>query len=133
VNTWGWEAFSSFYRDMHPAKDNSQATAIDTALKQHFQLTFAELEAKFIDALGRIPVTAVLRDDLRLTVGTLIRSGVTSKSSTIGILRDCLAVDAGAMRSRGIVADYLRHPAGAENQALEVMLWTLSMSLDGAV
>jgi hypothetical protein len=31
-------------------------------------------------------------------------------------------VDTGTMRSRGIVADYLRHPAGAVNLALETML-----------
>ena len=123
VNTWGWEGFSSFYRDMHPAKDNSQATAIDTALQQHFQLTFAELEAKFIDALGRIPVTTVLRDDLRLTVGyfdTVRRYQKILDPSAY--FATAWLVDAGAMRSRGIVADYVRHPAGAENQALEVML-----------
>jgi hypothetical protein len=123
VNTWGWEGFSSFYRDIHPAKNNSQATAIDTALQQHFQLTFAELEAKFMDALRHIPVTTVLRDDLRLTVeyfDTARRYQQILDPSAY--FATAWLVDAGAMRSRGIVADYLRHPARAENQALEVML-----------
>jgi hypothetical protein len=123
VNTWGWEAFSSFYRDIHPAEDNSQATAIDTALQRHFQLKFTELEAEFMDALRRIPVTTVLRDDLRMTVeffDTARRYQQIFDPSAY--FATAWLVDAGAMRSRGIVADYLRHPAGAENQALEVML-----------
>jgi hypothetical protein len=123
VETWGWEAFSSFYRDIHPAEDNSPATAIDTALQRHFQLTFAEVEAKFMDALRRIPVTTVLRDDLRLTVkffDTARRYQQILDPSAY--YATAWLVDAGAMRSRGIVADYLRHPAGTTHQAIETML-----------
>jgi len=123
VETWGWEAFSNFYRDIHAAEDNSQATAIDTALQRHFQLTFTELEAKFMDALRRIPVTTALREDLRLTVG-FFDTGRRYQQifDPSAYFATAWLVDAGLMRSRGIVADYLRHPAGTTRQAIETML-----------
>jgi hypothetical protein len=123
VNTWGWETFSSFYRDIHAAEDNSQAAAIDAALQVHFQMTFADLEAKFKEALLRIQVTSALREDLRLTVeffNTVRRYQQILDPSAY--FQTAWLLDAASMRSRGIVADYVRHPSSAENLALEVML-----------
>jgi hypothetical protein len=123
VNTWGWDAFSSFYRDIHTAEDHSQASAIDAALQKHFQITFAELEANFTGALAQIPITAEQRDDLRLTVEYF--NAVRRYQQILdpsAYFATAWLVDTGTMRSRGIVADYLRHPSGAGNLALETML-----------
>jgi hypothetical protein len=123
VDTWGWEAFSSFYRDIHATQDNNQASAIDAALQKHFQLTFSELEAKFKAALSRIPVTTEQREDLRLTVkyyDTARRYQQILDPSAF--FQAAWLVDTRTMRSRAIVADILRHPAKAENLALEAML-----------
>ena len=130
VDTWGWEAFSTFYRDIRPPADTLQSTAIDAALQKHFQITFTELEAKFMDALHRIAVTTDLRDDMRLTVeyfDTVRRYQQMLDPSAF--FQTAWLVDASAMRSRGIVADYLRHPARAENQALEALLSTAYVDL----
>ncbi len=131
VNTWGWEAFSSFYRDIHAASDNSQATAIDMALQKHFQISFSELEAKYKHALARIPVSTAIRDDMRLTVqyfDTARRYQVLLDPSAF--FETAWLLDSNTMRSRGIVADYLRNPASSENQAIETMLKAAFKYLD---
>ncbi len=68
VDTWGWTAFSSFYRDIHPLEnptaqpagtDLSQSRAVEAALQRHFGLTLAQLEARFLASLeGRAGPTA---------------------------------------------------------------------------
>jgi hypothetical protein len=123
LNTWGWEAFSSFYRDIHPPQDDRQSSAIDAALQNHFQISFAELEAQFKDALRRIPVTEDLRQDTRLTVqyfDTVRRYQQLFDPSAF--FQTAWLVDAVSMRQRGIVADYLRHPAAPDNLAIETIL-----------
>ena len=123
VNTWGWDAFSSFYRDIHAASDNSQVSAIDTALQKHFQITFAELEAQYKNALAQIPVPSTIRDDMRLTVeyfDTARRYQLLLDPSAH--FETAWLLDSNSMRSRNIVADYLRHPSGPSNQAIEALL-----------
>lgn len=125
VNTWGWEAFSSFYRDIHTAQDNQPSSAIEAALQKHFQMTLAELEGKFKLALSRIPVTAGLRDDMRQTVEffNAIRR-YQQLLDPSAFFETAWLADSASMRQRGIVADDLRHPATAENLALESLLAT---------
>ena len=123
VKTWGWQAFSDFYRDIHPDPNRSQAKAIDTALQKHFHLTFADLEDQFKAALGAIPVTPALRDDLRLTMSyydTVRRYQQVLDPSAY--FMTAWLPDGKLMRERGIVADFLRHPSSPENLALETML-----------
>lgn len=122
VNTWGWEVFSSFYRDIHLTEDNLHSSAIDAALQKHFNLTFSELEAKFIEALQHIPITNEIRNDIRLTVeyyDTLRRYQQILDPSAF--FQAAWLLDVKSMRQRSIVADYLRHPATAENLALEAI------------
>jgi hypothetical protein len=125
VNTWGWKAFSSFYRDIHLTQDNLPSSAIDSALQKHFQITFSELEVQFKDALSRITVTNDLRNDMRLTVEFF--NAVRRYQQILdpsAFFQTAWLVDAAVMRQRGIVADYLRHPAADENLALETLLAT---------
>jgi hypothetical protein len=68
VKTYGWEAFSAFYRDIHMSEGQSQSNAIDSALKAHFSISFAELEQDYLSALAARTDNSQWVDDVRLTV-----------------------------------------------------------------
>jgi hypothetical protein len=124
VERWGWSAFSAFYRDIHPASENgSQSQAIELALNSHFDISLAELEEQFVKALRGEAVTEDLRQDVRLTVRQydLIRSYQQLLDPSAYFMTAWLP-DSREPRQRGIVADYLRHPASTENLAIESML-----------
>lgn len=146
VETWGWEAFSNFYRDIHPVpvptkdsdrdervESSDQTRALEVALQAHFNLTLSDLEGRFLKTLGAQPLTPSVREDVRLTVGfydTVRRYQQTFDPSSYFLtawLPDVLQ-----MRQRGIVADYLRHPSTLENLALETLLVTADSQLRAA-
>ncbi|HEX9089977.1 MAG TPA: hypothetical protein VF831_00730, partial [Anaerolineales bacterium] len=125
VNTYGWDAFSRFYRDIHLDKGESQSDAINAALKVHFSISFAQLEQGFISALNTETDTSTWVDDVRLTVNyydTLRRYQQILDPSAY--FRTAWLLDNKTMRERGIVADYLRHPHQADNLALETLFIT---------
>ncbi len=124
VETWGWPAFSDFYRSIRPAPDGgSQSQAINAALQDYFELSFVDLESRFIDALRAEMVSDAHRRDVRLTVQyyDLVRSYQQAFDPSAHFMTAWLP-DGQQMRQRGIVADYLRHPVTAENLALEALL-----------
>jgi hypothetical protein len=127
VNTYGLEAFLSFYRDIHIHKNESQSDAIDAALEQHFSISLTRLEMDFISALKAEPDTTTWVDDVRLTVTyyeTMRRYQQLLDPSAY--FRTAWLMDNNAMRQRGIVADYLRHPHTPANLALETLLISAS-------
>jgi hypothetical protein len=130
VKTWGWQPFSSFYRDIHPVSSGSQSTAMDQALQAHFGLTLDELEARFIQALRLEPVTANQVDDLQLTVDYYdsVRRYQRLLDPSAYFLYAWLPEPA-QMRERGIVADFLRRPETPLNQSLEVLLVSADQAL----
>jgi hypothetical protein len=138
VNTWGWPAFSEFYRDIHPpqvletpqnpdqdkqvspAVNSSQADAIDFALKKHFQISLDELEESFRAALRRETLTAEQVEDVRLSItyfDTLRRYQQLLDPSAYFLV--AWLADSIEMRKRDILADYLRHPREPDNLMLE--------------
>jgi hypothetical protein len=133
VDRWGWEAFNQFYRDIRfTAPDRSQVDAMDAALKQHFNLSFEQLEADFKQALGNQEVTPEQELDLRLTVNfyDTVRRYQQALDPSAYYLTAWLP-DGKQMRTRGIVADFLRHPGAPENVALEELLVAADSSLRG--
>jgi hypothetical protein len=123
VKTYGWDAFSSFYRDMHIKNGESQSQAIDTALQAHFSITFDTLEQNYKAALESQADVDAWVDDVRLTVDyyeTMRRYQQLLDPSAY--FRTAWLLDNKTMRQKGIVADYLRHPNQPENLALEAML-----------
>jgi len=129
---WGWEAFSNFYRQIHPASDGLHSTAIDATLQAHFGLSFAQLEQDFIAALRTEPGAEAWREDIRLTVlfyDTLRRYQEMLDPSAY--FRTAWLLNSADMRTRGIVADYLRHPSAPANLALEAMLGAASRAVMG--
>ncbi|MEJ2600077.1 MAG: hypothetical protein P8Z00_17215 [Anaerolineales bacterium] len=130
VKTWGWQPFSSFYRDIHAGKRESQSVAMDRALQVHFGLTLDELEARFIQALRAEPVTASQVDDLQLTVDYYdsVRRYQRLLDPSAYFLYAWLPEPA-KMRERGIVADFLRHPDTPMNRSLETLLFSANQAL----
>jgi len=130
VNTYGWDAFSRFYRDIHLNKGESQSDAINAALTVHFSTSFARLEQEFISALSNEKDTSTWVDDVHLTVNyydTLRRYQQLLDPSAY--FRTAWLLDNKTMRERGIVADYLRHPHQADNLALETLFITAGQQM----
>jgi hypothetical protein len=130
IKTYGWDAFSAFYRDIHINQGESQSDAIDSALRAHFSISLSQLEADFLSALASEPDTSAWVDDVRLTViyfDTLRRYQQLLDPSAY--FRTAWLMDNKAMRERGIVADYLRHPHTSQNLALETLFITASQQM----
>jgi len=125
VETYGWDSFSAFYRDIHINQGESQSDAINAALKVHFSTSFDQLEQYYLAALSQESDTSAWVDDVRLTVtyyDTLRRYQQLMDPSAY--FRTAWLLDNKTMRERGIVADYLRHPHTPQNLALETLFIT---------
>ncbi len=157
VNTWGWAAFTEFYRDIHPQNQptglpdgtptvlqstpaapqaqvaGAQASAIDAALQKHFQIRLEDLEQAFIAALRQEPLSSAAIEDVQLSVDYFdaLRRYQQTLDPSAYFLYAWLA-DSIEMRQKGIVADYLRHPASPANLALEMMFVQADAALRSA-
>ncbi len=123
VNTWGWDRYFSFYRDIHPQASHSQADAINAALRAHFGLTFSQVEDAFLNFLHGQAVIPDIRVDVTATVR--FYNAVRHYQQVMdpsAYFREVWLPNSDEMRKRGIVADYLRHPDTPEHQALETLL-----------
>jgi len=132
VKTYGWVAFDAFYRDIHLQQGQSQSDAIDAALQAHFSISLEQLESDYLAALRSLPEAADWVEDVRLTVtyyDTLRRYQQLLDPSAY--FRTAWLLDNKAMRQRGIVADYLRHPNAPANLALESLFITASHQVTG--
>jgi hypothetical protein len=132
VNTWGWEAFSDFYRHIHSLPEppqgvqepgSSQYRAMNAALVDHFGITLQQLESRFLAALKDENSTPEMAEDVRQTVTFYdeVRGYQQALDPSAYFLYAWLP-GGKQMRERGIVADYLRHPSTPENLAMETML-----------
>ena len=127
VETYGWEMFSSFYRDIHAAASGSQADALEAALLAHFGQTLAELEQAFIEFLTMQADADGWEEDVRLTVtyfDTLRRYQALLDPSAY--FKTAWLMDGPAMRERGITGDLLRSPSQPANLALEALFISAS-------
>jgi hypothetical protein len=132
VKTWGWAAFSAFYRDIHPQNETGeevphsagpQARAVNAALVAHFGITIEQLEQRYLNALEAEALLPELEEDVRLSVGfydTLRRYQQLLDPSAYFLT--AWLPEGSQMREKGIVADYLRRPPGLENAVIEAML-----------
>jgi hypothetical protein len=123
VDTYGWDRFNSFYRDIHPAPENTPSSGLDAALRAHFDMTLDTLETNFIAFLRAQPVEASNRSDLRLSVAfyDTVRHYQQMLDPSAYFLSAWLP-DVSSMRQHGIVADVLRHPQGISNLRVEELL-----------
>jgi hypothetical protein len=123
VNTYGWQAYAGFYRDIHPHPSDRQSAAINAALKAHFGIDLAGLEQNFTAELYRQHLNPDLVEDVRLSVTfyETVRRYQQVLDPSAYFLTAWLP-NGEEMRSRGIVADLLRHPAEPVNIELESLL-----------
>ena len=124
VDTYGWEPFSQFYRDIPaPGRGQPDSAVIDAALREHFSISFADLETAYIAHLRDQSFTDSQRSDLRLTVEffNTVRRYQAALDPSAYFLTAWLP-DGSVMRQRNIVADFLRHPDGWENWLGESLL-----------
>jgi hypothetical protein len=123
VDTWGWQAYSNFYRDIHPQPGGKQSAAIDAALQAHFGLSLSALEGRFLNVLHRQHVNPDVLADLSQTLDyydTMRRYQMLLDPSAYFLT--AWLPDTQVMRKRGIVADYLRHPSAPLNLQIESLL-----------
>ena len=132
VKTWGWKAFSTFYRDIHPQPEPSedyqeklgaQYRATNAALTSHFGITLDQLEEEFRKTLMGAEFTPEISQDVKLTIEFYesVRFYQANFDPSAYFLTAWMP-DGELMRKRGIVADYLRRPTLLENLTLENML-----------
>ncbi len=123
VKTYGWENFNSFYRDIHPAQDGSDAKALDNALQIHFSISLDTLEQNYLAFLRNQTGDNTAQTDMRLTVAfyDTVRRYQMKLDPSAYFLNAWLP-DAPSMRQRGIVTDFLRHPDTGINRQIEALL-----------
>ena len=92
-------------------------------MRKHFGLSIAQMDDRLQQWLLSQPVLPDMRQDLRLKVDyfDLIRLYQTSYDPSADF-RWAWLPDPRQMRSRGIVADYLRGPTAPINQQVEALL-----------
>ncbi len=123
IDTWGREAFESFYRGIQEHPSGQHSAAINQALLSHFDLTLEELEEQFLAVLEAHPDDPELREDVRLTVrfyDTVRRYQQMFDTSAYFLTAWLPGID--DLIENGIVADTVRHPSAPENIALETIL-----------
>jgi len=124
VDSYGWQAFNAFYRDINaPGNGQSDSAVIDAALRAHFKLSFADLETAYLAYLRNQPFTEHQRTDLLVTreFYDTVRNYQAALDPSAYFLNAWLP-DGSVMRQRNIVADLLRHPDGWENWLGESLL-----------
>jgi hypothetical protein len=130
VNTYGWDAFNAFYRDIHPIRNQGQAAAIDAALQAHFGLSFSTLESHFTAFLRTLVYPTDESEDLSLTVRyyDAVREYERILDPS-AYFQQVWLPDVAEMRKRGITADLLRHPDTPANRAIEENLVQVDAAL----
>jgi hypothetical protein len=123
VETYGWDAFNSFYRTIPAPNNQTVELVMETALSAHFGISFASLENGFLSYLHSQSVTDDVRTDLRVTIDffNTVRRYQKSLDPSAYFLTAWLP-DSSIMRQRGIVADFLRRPKGWRNWLFESFL-----------
>ena len=123
VETYGWNAFNEFYRTIPAPESQTVSAVLDTALEDHFGLSFADLETAYLAYLQSQPVTQDERSDLQLTIAFFdtVRRYQEALDPSAYFLTAWLP-DGSGMRQRGIVADFLRHSERWDNRLLESLL-----------
>ena len=121
VGKFGWERFRTFFASFKPAPTDAQA--LEDALQANFDRGLEELETEWLQRLEALPPDQGQMDDLRLSIALYdtLRRYQKLKDPAAYFLTAWLP-DGREARRRGIVADFVRHPATPEHVALEAML-----------
>ena len=109
----------------HPAQVVFYSNTISSLkrLQEHFDLTFAQLERRFLSELQRQHLNPDLYDDVRLVVSfyETVRRYQQVLDPSAYFLTAWLP-EGSEMRERDLVEDYLRRPSSQENIVLESLI-----------
>jgi len=123
VETYGWEAFNSFYRDIPSPAGSRPSDDMDSSLRQHLGVSFSEVEAGYQAYLKSQAVPEAVRTDLQLSVRFYDTADAYQQRFDPSAFFMNAWLPAGTpMRNHHIVADMLRHPSHWENRLLEGLL-----------
>lgn len=130
VQTWGWDSFNSFYRNIPDQPNTSQSEDIDSALRLHYHITLQQLENQFLGFLERQPLIPDVRQDVQETMQfyDAIRD-YQKQLDPSAYFEQVWLPDAKQMRAKGIVADYLRGPEAPINQEIEAIFYNAGNDL----
>jgi hypothetical protein len=131
VQQYGWEAYNAFYRDIDaPQADQGESHAVDGSLQAYFGITFDQLEANFVTYLKSQVVTDAHCDDVRMTVAfyDTVRRYQSLHDPSAYFMYAWVPFGP-TLREKNIVADYLRHPNGWKNRAIESLLVDANQNL----
>jgi hypothetical protein len=123
IDQWGYDAYNAFYRDMNCKERQDESKTMDSALQDHFGISFAELALQFLFALQAYPTDIDLQQDVSLTIelfDTIRRYQQLLDPSAYFLTAWLITLP--ELQSRDITADYLRHPSQPENLTLETLL-----------
>ena len=124
----GWPTFKGMYATFQSAP--TDAAMLDAALRAHYNVTLADMEAEWLAYLRAQPADPAQVEDLRLTVALFdtLRRYQQLKDPAAYFLSAWLP-DGREARRRNIVGDFVRHPLAPDNIALEAMLDAAGMNL----
>ena len=128
----GWPTFKGMYATFQSAP--TDAAMLDAALRAHYNVTLADMEAEWLAFLRAQPADPAQVEDLRLTVALFdtLRRYQQLKDPAAYFLSAWLP-DGREARRRNIVGDFVRHPLAPDNIALEAMLDAAGMNLHAGV
>lgn len=123
VETYGWETFNSFYRDIPSPQGSRPSDDMDNALRQHLGVSFNDMEAGYQAYLNSQTVPEAVRTDLQLSVRFYdTADGYQQRFDPSAYFMNAWLPDGTTLRNNRIVADMLRHPSGWDNRLLEGLL-----------
>lgn len=130
VTVYGWEQTRDFYAGVHPQPGEPYTTAVERSLKEHFNLTLAQMEMDWMAYLDRLPRNGQAVSDVLTTVRyyDLMRDYQLRYDPTAHFLQAWLPY-AQELEQRGLTAEVTRHPSGHINVTLEVMLYAVDRAI----
>jgi hypothetical protein len=129
VDQYGWPRFRAMYGSFNSAPSDAQM--LDAALKVQYGQGLGQLEAAWLAYLRALPPDPAQVADLRLTLrlyDTLRRYQQLDDPSAYFLT--AWLPDGTEARGRGLFADFIRHPDGPDNIALEAMLVAAGQALN---
>jgi hypothetical protein len=118
----GYDTFVELYDGMKRQPDESDADMLDREMRTVYGIGLDELEAEWLATLRTLDVGDQRRDVANtIAFYDTVRRYQRALDPSAYFLSAWIP-DIGQAQSRGLVADYLRHPRAAENIALETIL-----------
>jgi hypothetical protein len=129
VDQYGWPRFRTMYGAFNSAPSDGQM--LDAALQAQYGQGLSQLEAAWLANLRALPPNPRQLDNLRLTIrlyDTMRRYQQLDDPSAYFLT--AWLPDGAEARARGLFADFIRHPDGPDNIALESMLVAAGQALN---